>query len=94
MEEDGAVYQDSLALSRSWIEQYFDTADDRVIAAIDEIKKLQQVELRPYLPDLSRSMKTFRDIMAERKPLKTLPDAEPEPTADQDQKPETAEGSA
>ena len=69
-----------------------------------EIKKLQQIELQPYLPDVSRSLKTFRDIMDERKPLKTLPEPGPassgEPTGgesesgDQESKPATTEGSA
>lgn len=99
MEDDGAVYQDSLGMARDWVENYFDTADDRVIAALDEIKKLQQIELQPYLPDVSRSLKTFRDIMAERKPLKTLPEPGPESTGEQDggeqeSKPATTEGSA
>jgi uroporphyrin-3 C-methyltransferase len=92
MMDDGAVYQDSLAMARRWIENYFDTAEDRVIAALDEIKQLQQVQLQPYLPDISRSLKTFRDVMTERKPLKTLP--EPGSESDQGEQPAAAEDSA
>ncbi len=75
MMDDGAVYQDSLAMASSWLETYFDPADDDVIDTLKQIKALQQVQLHPYLPDISRSLKTFRDVMEERKPLRTLPDS-------------------
>ncbi len=72
--DDGSSYQDNLATALQWIDQYFDTNDERVIDAVAQLKALQQVELHPYLPDVSRSLRTFRDIMETRKPLKTLPD--------------------
>jgi uroporphyrin-3 C-methyltransferase len=71
---DGSSYQESLETARGWLELYFDNDDEGVVAARDEIKQLQQVELHPYLPDISRSLRTFRDIMETRKPLKTFPD--------------------
>jgi hypothetical protein len=48
---------------------------------VREIKALQQVELHPYLPDVSRVLTAFNDAMAVRQPVRTLP-TEPGPARD------------
>ena len=78
---DGASYQDSLALVLGWVERYFDASNERVGEVVREIKALQQVELHPYLPDVSRVLTAFNDAMAVRQPVRTLP-TEPGPASD------------
>ncbi len=80
---DGAVYQESLGMAQKWISTYYEPADDNVISVQKEIKALQQVEVNPYLPDISQSKRAFQDVMNHRQPLRPLAtEGRSNPTAD------------
>ena len=50
----------SIVLIQSWLNQYFDTNDSAVINVMDTLDQMQQIELKPTLPDISSSVETLR----------------------------------
>jgi len=50
----------SIVLIQSWLNQYFDTNDSAVINVMDTLDQMQQIELKPALPDISSSVETLR----------------------------------
>lgn len=75
LEGNGPAYQESLELSRTWLQTYFDPASEAVAATLNELEALQRVKLQPYLPDISDTLAAFDDVMKARKPLQLLPPA-------------------
>ena len=69
---DGAIYHESLTMAQDWVDSYFEPTNEKVIAAKNEIKALQRVELHPYLPDISKARRAFQDVMDHRQPLRPL----------------------
>lgn len=53
-------YEQSLGDAASWIGEYFDTADNRVTAALASIADLSDEELTVELPDISQSLQLLR----------------------------------
>lgn len=84
LREDGAIFQDSLNMALEWIDSYFETGDERVAKVVDELRTLQKVELHPYVPDVSRVSRAFKEVMDTRQPLKTMPDSVPDQDSGED----------
>jgi uroporphyrin-3 C-methyltransferase len=55
----------SIVLIQAWLSQYFDTNNSAVINVMDTLDQMQQIELKPALPDISSSVETLRAYLRE-----------------------------
>ncbi len=62
-----AVYDDSLASSKAWIEEYFDIEDSGVETVLGRIINLQEKTVSHELPDISRSLNLIRSVVPARR---------------------------
>jgi uroporphyrin-3 C-methyltransferase len=67
LRRDSRSYRDGLRQAREWIGQYFDDQAPAVAATLDELTRLQQVDIAPPLPDISASLDTLEGWLAQRK---------------------------
>ncbi|RMD78260.1 MAG: hypothetical protein D6809_06210 [Gammaproteobacteria bacterium] len=59
---DEALYREALEQARAWVARYFDTSHPQVRQALEELKALAAVRLRPQgLPDLGPPLQALRD---------------------------------
>lgn len=79
---DGRTYEADLAQARAWVERFFDLREERVQAALAEVKALEAVKVRYEPPDLSETFTALRTVQARngRPPLPSEP-ARPADTA-------------
>lgn len=57
--KDTRLYRDSLASTRSWVEQFFDTEHTVTKTLLGKLGTLSDVDVRPELPDISRSLRAL-----------------------------------
>ncbi|MBN8441320.1 MAG: uroporphyrinogen-III C-methyltransferase [Thauera sp.] len=77
---DGRTYGADLAQARSWIERFFDLRDERVRAALDELKELEGVVLSSDVPTLTESFAALRQLQARgRESAPPVPATRPAP---------------
>ncbi len=57
---DTAVFRDALDSAAKWLDTYYRSDDPGVLSAQASIERLQSLELRPGLPDLSHSLALLR----------------------------------
>jgi uroporphyrin-3 C-methyltransferase len=69
---DATHYQESNELARNWLDAYFDPNDTSVEAVASELKSLQTVKFTPYIPDISDTVRAFRDVMERRQPVRSV----------------------
>lgn len=62
-----AVYDDSLASSKAWLEEYFDLDDTGVETVLGRIIELQGKTIELELPDISRSLNLIRTVAPVRR---------------------------
>lgn len=62
MARDSRSYTADLEQSRSWVERFFDLRDERVQLALEELKQLEQVQVRQELPSLNGSFTALRNL--------------------------------
>ncbi len=62
-----AVYDNSLASSKAWLEEYFDLDDSRVETVLSRIIELQGETIEQELPDISRSLNLIRAVVPVRR---------------------------
>jgi uncharacterized protein HemX len=60
---DTAAFRDALGSSAKWLDTYYRSDDPGVLAAQATIEQLQALDLRPALPDLSRSLALLRGYL-------------------------------
>ena len=65
LKRDTTNFRASLSQAESWLQRYFDTDKQAVNAALQNIRKLQALQLDPPLPDISGSLKALRRAGAE-----------------------------
>lgn len=72
---DGRTYEADLGQARAWVERFFDLRDDRVQAALNELKELEAVKVRYEPPDLSETFTALRTVQVRsgRPPLPSEP---------------------
>ncbi|MDE2235294.1 MAG: uroporphyrinogen-III C-methyltransferase [Gammaproteobacteria bacterium] len=61
LERDNDAFQNSAKLAFQWLQDYFDTRDSGVKAAIQSLAKMQQQQINPKLPDISASLRLLRE---------------------------------
>lgn len=71
MTGDGANYQASNTIARTWVETYFNPEDPSVAAFLTELQALRAVQFNPYIPDLSGTLRTFQEAMERREPVRS-----------------------
>lgn len=69
---DASSYQESIELVREWTKTYFDTNDEQVQNVLSKLQGLQKVQLHPYIPDISDTLKAFREVMERREPVRSV----------------------
>lgn len=52
---EDAIYHERLATARKWIETWFDPDSDRTRHVLNQLAELDKVNVRPQLPELTRS---------------------------------------
>lgn len=62
---DSGNLRASIVLIQSWLHQYFDTNNSAVINVMETLDKMQAIELKPDLPDISSSVETLRAYLRE-----------------------------
>ena len=62
MERQGEVFQASAAAAESWLKEFFDTGDNGVKSAIQQLDDMQTQQIAPKLPDISRSLLMLRQL--------------------------------
>ncbi len=78
-----ATYDDSLATSKAWIEEYFDLEDTGVSTALERIINLQKETVSLELPDISRSLNLIRSVVPASRTSGPAPS--PPPAANSDE---------
>lgn len=73
---DEALFRNSLATSRLWLEAYFDRDDPAVAGMASQIDTLAGVEIAPVPPDISGSLRVLREVVVRIGPDKEEPAAE------------------
>ena len=61
---DGRSYAADLAQARQWLERFYDLRDERVQAALGELKQLEAVKVRYAPPDLSETFSALRSVQS------------------------------
>ena len=61
LERDNGAFQNSAKLASQWLQDYFDTRNSSVKAAIQSLAKMQQQQINPKLPDISASLRLLRE---------------------------------
>ena len=79
---DGRTFEADLAQAKAWVERFFDLREERVQAALNELKELQAVKVRYEPPDLSETFTALRTVQARsgRPPLPVEPAAAQPPS--------------
>jgi len=62
---DSGNLRASIVLIQSWLRQYFDTNNSAVINVMETLDRMQAIELKPDLPDISSSVETLRAYLRE-----------------------------
>ncbi|HSN18666.1 MAG TPA: uroporphyrinogen-III C-methyltransferase [Gammaproteobacteria bacterium] len=62
MERQGEVFQASAAAAEAWLKEFFDTSDNAVKSAIQQLDEMQKQQIAPKLPDISRSLLMLRQL--------------------------------
>jgi uroporphyrin-3 C-methyltransferase len=68
MARDGRSYAADLAQARQWVERFYDLRDERVQAALGELKELEAVKVRYAPPDLSETFSALAQRAVARWP--------------------------
>lgn len=64
MARDGRSYGADIGQARAWVERFYDLRDDRVQAALAELKELEAVKVRYEPPDLSETFGALRNVQS------------------------------
>jgi uroporphyrin-3 C-methyltransferase len=67
LRRDSGNLNQSLDIIDSWLNQYFDTGDNRVRTILQWIERTRNIELEPELPDITTSLRAIR-VYIERNP--------------------------
>ncbi len=62
LKADTNTYRGNLENAANWLENYFDAEDNQVTQAINDLKQMRAIELKPELPDISASLNELQKI--------------------------------
>ena len=72
--QNQALYTESIAISKKWLADYFDASEPSVKTALEQLDSLENTNIISELPSIALSLKMLREL-----PLLTIPDSN-EPT--------------
>lgn len=72
LSSDVTSYLESVAMAHQWVRTYFDTDDEQVQQFLQQLEKLKDVKLDPFIPDIGDTLQAFQEIMDSRTPLRSL----------------------
>ncbi len=64
LQGEGTIFRQSLADARAWLERYFDTDTKAVSGTMETIRELEDSTVSAELPDISSSLRLFRQQQA------------------------------
>ncbi|MCP5426575.1 MAG: uroporphyrinogen-III C-methyltransferase [Gammaproteobacteria bacterium] len=66
---DASSFNDASAIAVDWLKTYFDTDNEQVKAFLGDLQTLGTVNLNPYIPDISNTLRAFDEVMERRQPV-------------------------
>lgn len=60
---DNAAYRSALAGARQWLSEFFELTDPSAALLLDEIQRLEPIDIDPRLPDVSGSSRALQRLM-------------------------------
>ena len=69
---EAASFHEANETARAWTETYFNTENDKVSDLLSKLEQLKTVQLNPYIPDISATIRAFRDVMERREPIRSV----------------------
>jgi uncharacterized protein HemX len=69
---DVSNYLESDAIAQKWIKTYFNTEDKQVADLLAELETLKNLNLNPYIPTVSTTLRAFLEVMQTRKPVRSV----------------------
>lgn len=66
LRHDGKPYQQALRSAQEWITLYFDNDATATTATLEELARLQRVDIAPSLPDISGSLNALQTWLTQR----------------------------
>jgi len=79
LSNDPTNFQDSSELATNWLQTYFDSDATAVKEMLAELQALQTIQFNPYIPDISGTLRAFRDVMERREPVRSTTTPLPSP---------------
>jgi uroporphyrin-3 C-methyltransferase len=79
LRNDPATYQAANQLTQEWAQTYFDTKAEAVTGFVNQLQELHKLQLNPYVPDISGTLRAFDDVMKRRQPLRASTSAPASP---------------
>ena len=64
---DNASYRSALAGAKQWLGEFFDLTDPKAVALLEEVRKLEPIDINPPLPDVSGSSRILQGQMPARR---------------------------
>lgn len=62
LQREDQAFQASAHAAAAWLQEYFDTSDDAVKAALQQLTDMQKQTIAPTLPDISASLAMLRQL--------------------------------
>ncbi len=80
LREDRQAYRQALETAVAWLKDWFDSEDPAVAAMVEGLTELAAVDIRPELPDVSKSLQLLRELQKQQQAL-VVPAATEKPLA-------------
>ncbi len=62
LRRDASLYKQTLQRTAKWLRQHFDENADRVKSFLQEVNKLEDINVAPEMPDISASLTAIRSV--------------------------------
>jgi uroporphyrin-3 C-methyltransferase len=69
LREDHQAYRQALQTAATWLKAWFDVEDQAVAAMAEGLEALAAVDIRPDLPDVSKSLQLLRELQKQQEML-------------------------
>ena len=66
LQRQAKLYKKNLASALKWLKQYFDTSNSKVAGLINELRDLQNKNVKQHMPDISASLSTVNQLISKQ----------------------------
>jgi uncharacterized protein HemX len=63
MQQDPAAYRESLESAMQWLDRYFDTRDEAVTEAREELQQLAALDVAPARPEIGKAAQMLQRVI-------------------------------